>query len=133
VIDWLIQKARPYIYTTASPPLLAACLLESLRQIEAGGTRRAQLQRLIVQLRAGLAGLKRGTLMASDTPIQPLLIGANADAVALSLALLQRDLLVPAIRTPTVSANTARLRITLSAAHSADDVAQLIQALHALD
>ncbi|MDZ7596483.1 MAG: 8-amino-7-oxononanoate synthase [Thiobacillus sp.] len=133
VIDWLVQKARPYIYTTASPPLLAACLLESLRQIEGGGARREQLQRLVGQLRAGLSGLKRGTLMASATPIQPLLIGANADAVALSQALLERDLLVPAIRTPTVPANTARLRITLSSAHSTDDVAQLVEALHALD
>ncbi len=132
VIDWLIQKARPYIYTTASPPLLAACLLESLRQIEAGDARRERLQRHIAQLRAGLAGLKTGTLMASDTPIQPLLIGPDAEAVRLSQALLARGLLVPAIRTPTVPANTARLRITLSAAHSADDVAQLVEALHAL-
>lgn len=132
VIDWLIQKARPYIYTTASPPLLAACLLESLRQIEAGAARRERLRSHIAQLRQGLAGLKHGSLMDSNTPIQPLLIGANADAVRLSRALLQRGLLVPAIRTPTVPVNTARLRITLSAAHSADDVAQLVEALHAL-
>lgn len=132
VIDWLIQKARPYIYTTASPPLLAACLLESLRQIEAGEARRERLRRHILQLREGLAGLKYGALMPSGTPIQPLLIGANADAVRLSQSLLQRGLLVPAIRTPTVPAGTARLRITLSAAHSADDVAQLVEALHAI-
>jgi len=130
VIDWLIQKARPYIYTTASPPLLAACLLESLRQIEAGEARRERLRGHIAQLRAGLADLKCGRLLDSATPIQPLLIGANADAVRLSQALLQRGLLVPAIRTPTVPVNTARLRITLSAAHSADDVAHLIEALH---
>jgi len=130
VIDWLIQKARPYIYTTASPPLLAACLLESLRQIETGAARRERLQSYILQLREGLAGLKLGSLMPSDTPIQPLVIGANADAVRLSQALLQRGLLVPAIRTPTVPANTARLRITLSATHSADDVAKLVEALH---
>jgi len=135
VIDWLLQKARTYVYTTASPPLLAACLLESLRQIEAGDARRARLRSHIVQLREGLASLaclKCGTLMPSDTPIQPLVIGANADAVRLSKSLLQRGLLVPAIRTPTVPAGKARLRITLSAAHSADDVAQLIEALHAL-
>jgi 8-amino-7-oxononanoate synthase len=131
VIDWLVQKARPYIYTTASPPLLAACLLESLRQIEAGEDRRERLRSLIAQLREGLADLKRGTLMPSDTPIQPLLIGSNAEAVRLSQALLERGLLVPAIRTPTVPVGTARLRITLSAAHSADDVAQLVEALHA--
>lgn len=132
VIDWLIQRARPYIYTTASPPLLAACLLESLRQIEAGAARRERLQSRIAQLRQGLTGLKCGELMPSATPIQPLLVGANADAVRLSQALLARGLLVPAIRTPTVPANTARLRITLSAAHNADDVDQLVGALHAI-
>jgi 8-amino-7-oxononanoate synthase len=133
VIDWLIQKARPYIYTTASPPLLAACLLESLRQIEAGAARRERLRSHIAQLRAGLDRLKRGTLMPSSTPIQPLVIGENADAVRLSQALLERGLLVPAIRTPTVPERTARLRITLSAAHSVRDVAQLVEALHAID
>ena len=130
VIDWLIQKARPYIYTTASPPLLAACLVESLRQIGTGDARRERLRSRIAQLREGLAGLKHGSLMPSDTPIQPLLIGANADAVRLSQALRARGLLVPAIRTPTVPADTARLRITLSAAHSASDVDQLIGAMH---
>jgi 8-amino-7-oxononanoate synthase len=133
VIDWLVQKARPYIYTTASPPMLAACLLESLRQIEAGDARRAQLRSHVAQLREGLAGLKLGTLMDSTTPIQPLLIGENVKALQLSQALLQRGLLVPAIRTPTVPAGTARLRITLSAAHGRDDIAQLVEALHALD
>lgn len=132
VIDWLVQKARPYIYTTASPPLLAACLLESLRQIEAGDARRERLASHIAQLREGLADLKLGTLMPSDTPIQPLLIGANEASVRLSQALLERGLLVPAIRTPTVPAGTARLRITLSAAHSTDDVAQLVEALHVI-
>ncbi len=132
VIAWLIQKARPYIYTTASPPLLAACLLESLRQIEAGGARRERLRGHVAQLREGLAGLKRGVLLPSDTPIQPLVIGTNDAAVRLSQALLQRGLLVAAIRAPTVPVNTARLRITLSAAHSADDVAQLVEALHAV-
>jgi 8-amino-7-oxononanoate synthase len=132
VVDWLVQKARPYIYTTATPPLLAACLLESLRQIAAGAARRATLASHVAQLREGLVDLKHGALMDSATPIQPLLIGANADAVRLSQALRARGLLVPAIRTPTVPANTARLRITLSAAHTADDVAQLVEALHAV-
>ena len=113
VIDWLLQKARAYVYTTASPPLLAACLLESLRQIDAGETRRARLQGHIRQLREGLAALNFGRLMPSDTPIQPLVIGTNADTVRRSQRLLERGLLVPAIRTPTVPVNTARLRITL--------------------
>jgi 8-amino-7-oxononanoate synthase len=71
-------------------------------------------------------------LMASDTAIQPLVIGANADAVALSEQLAQRGLLVPAIRPPTVPEGTARLRISLSAAHSTDDVGRLVAALNAL-
>lgn len=133
IIDWLIQTARPYIYTTAAPPLLAAALLESLRQIEAGDARRARLQSHVAQLRAGLAGLKNAVLAESQTPIQPLIVGANAEALRLSRALLERGILVPAIRTPTVPANTARLRITLSAAHSAADLTRLVEALHAVD
>lgn len=132
VVAWLVQKARPYVYTTASPPLLAACLLESLRQIEAGVARRARLANHVAQLRTGLAGLKLGTLLPSDTPIQPLVVGANETAARLSQALLERGLLVPAIRPPTVPVNTARLRITLSAAHSDADVAQLVEALREL-
>lgn len=132
VVAWLVQKARPYVYTTASPPLLAACLLESLRQIEAGAARRARLANHVAQLRTGLAGLKLGTLLPSDTPIQPLVVGANETAARLSQALLERGLLVPAIRPPTVPVNTARLRITLSAAHSDADVAQLVEALREL-
>jgi len=131
VIDWLIQKARPYIYTTAMPPLLAACLSASLKEIADGETRRARLRRHVAQLRAGLADL-RWKLLPSDMPIQPLIVGNNADAVALSQALLARGILLPAIRTPTVPQGLARLRITLSAAHSADDVEQLIAALHAI-
>ena len=132
VVDWLVQKARAYVYTTASPPLLAACLTESLRQIEAGEARRARLANHVAQLRAGLAELNAGALLPSDTPIQPLIVGASDDALRLSQALLERGLLVPAIRPPTVPANTARLRITLSAAHSEADVAHLVEALHDL-
>jgi len=132
VVDWLVQKARPYVYTTASPPLLAACLTESLRQIEAGDARRARLANHVAHLRAGLADLNVGALLPSDTPIQPLVVGANDDALRLSQALLERGLLVPAIRPPTVPANTARLRISLSAAHSEADLARLVEALRDL-
>ncbi len=132
VVLWLVQKARPYVYTTASPPLLAACLLESLRQIETGAFRRAQLQQRIAQLRAGLASLPRGTLLDSATPIQPLVIGDNAETLRVAQALRARGLWVPAMRPPTVPAGTARLRITLSAAHSEADVARLVEALHAV-
>ncbi len=132
VIAWLVQTARPYVYTTASPPLLAACLMESLLQIAAGDARRARLDARIAQLRAGLASLARGTLMDSMTPIQPLLIGDNAEALRVAQALRARGLWVPAIRPPSVPAGTARLRITLSAAHSEADVARLVEALHAI-
>lgn len=129
VIDWLVQKARPYVYTTASPPMLAACLLESLRQIAAGDARRARLARHVARFRAGLAELRTATLLPSATPIQPLVIGANADAMRVSRALLAEGLLVPAIRTPTVPAGSARLRVTLSAAHDDADVTRLVEVL----
>jgi 8-amino-7-oxononanoate synthase len=86
---------------------------------------------MISQLREGLAGLP-WKLMLSDTPIQPLLVGSNEDAVALAEALRARGIWVPAIRPPTVPQGTARLRITLSAAHSEENVVQLIGALHEL-
>lgn len=129
VIDWLIQKSRPYIYTTAMPPMLAACLSASLKEIAEGEARRIRLRQHVAQMRAGLADL-RWKLLPSNTPIQPLIIGDNADALALSHALRAHGILVPAIRTPTVPQASARLRITLSAAHTADDVQQLITALH---
>jgi 8-amino-7-oxononanoate synthase len=130
VIQWLVQKARPYVYTTAMPPLLAGTLLESLKLIQAGAARRDRLHRHVAALRRGLADWPRWQLMPSTTPIQPLVVGSNADAVNVSKKLLERGLLVPAIRTPTVPKNTARLRITLSSAHSENDIARLIAALH---
>ena len=131
VIDTLINHARSYVYTTATPPALAMTLLESLRLIEQGEQRRADLQSLIAQLREGLQNLP-WTLMPSATAIQPLLVGENHRAIALSDALRERGIWVPAIRLPTVPQGTARLRITLSAAHSATDVTRLIEALHEL-
>jgi len=131
VIDTLINQARSYVYTTATPPALSVALLESLQLIKNGDDRRAHLQKLIAQLRAGLADLP-WTLMPSDTAIQPLLVGENQAALKLSEGLRERGIWVAAIRPPTVPQGTARLRITLSAAHSAADVQQLIGALHEL-
>ena len=131
VIDTLVQNARSYIYTTASPPALASALLASLAVLREEEWRREQLRKLISQLTNGLAGLP-WTLMSSSTPIQPLLVGSNEDAVALSEGLRARGIWVPAIRPPTVPQDTARLRISLSAAHTAAGVAQLIGALHEL-
>lgn len=131
VIDTLVNHARSYIYTTATPPALSSALLESLKLIEQGDALREHLHGLVTQLRNGLAGL-RWQLMPSDTAIQPLLIGDNQAALALSEVLRERGIWVTAIRPPTVPQGTARLRITLSAAHSAEDVARLVEALHEL-
>jgi 8-amino-7-oxononanoate synthase len=131
VIDTLINHARSYVYTTAMPPALASALLESLRLIATGDELRGHLQRLIVQLRSGLQSLP-WSLMPSATAIQPLLVGGNQAALNLSEGLRERSIWVAAIRPPTVLQGTARLRITLSAAHSAADVTRLTETLHEL-
>ena len=137
IIDWLMQTARSAVFTTAAPPALAHALLTSLHLIasDEGARRRAVLQRHIGQLRSGLQTLigqhplLGWRLGASDTPIQALIVGDNARALDLSTALDAQGLWIPAIRPPTVPVGTARLRITLSAAHSADDIQQLLAAL----
>lgn len=134
VIEWLVNKARPYIYTTAAPPALAHALLASLDIIqgEEGVARRAHLQELIAQLRRDLK-LKRWKLMPSDTAVQPILIGDNAKSLQAAANLYEQGFWVPAIRPPTVPAGTARLRITLSAAHTKADLAALIEAVNGLE
>lgn len=134
VIETLIQKARAYIYTTAAAPALAHALLTSLDLISGaeGDARRAQLQTLLAQMDDGLH-LRRWQRMPSRTAIQPVLIGANDEALRAAAALYQRGIWVPAIRPPTVAPGTARLRVTLSAAHTSADVAQLIDALQQLE
>ena len=134
VIELLLQRARTYIFTTGAPPALAHALLASLAIIEGeeGAARRAQLQALVRQLQDGLR-LQRWQHKSSQTAIQPLVIGANHDALAVSAALYEQGLWVPAIRPPTVPAGTARLRVTLSAAHTTGDVARLVQALNMLN
>ncbi|MEQ1673849.1 MAG: aminotransferase class I/II-fold pyridoxal phosphate-dependent enzyme, partial [Candidatus Nitrotoga sp.] len=129
VIDTFLQTARSYIYTTASPPALASALIASLGLIEKDDWRRTKLQKLIAQLRAGLQSLP-WKLLPSDTPVQPLIIGENNAVLELSDALRGQGIWIPAIRPPTVPPGTARLRISLSAAHSTQDVAQLITTLH---
>jgi len=131
VIDTLVNHAHSYVYTTAAPPALAVALLQSLQLIEQGDALRAHLHDLIAQLRNGLSDLS-WPLMPSETATQPLLIGDNRQTLALSEALRARGIWVAAIRPPTVPQGTARLRITLSAAHSAADVERLIGALHEL-
>ncbi|SFE88564.1 8-amino-7-oxononanoate synthase [Nitrosomonas sp. Nm166] len=131
VIETLIQSARSYIYTTATPPLLSHILLTSLKLIEQDEWRREALARNIVQLKEGLQSLP-WKLLPSSTPIQPLLIGDNVEAMRISHGLRERGILVPAIRPPTVPQGAARLRISLSAAHQPQDIQCLAQALNEL-
>ena len=132
VIEWLINTSRSYIFTTGAPPLLAETLLTAVDLIEHGDTRRAHLAALIARFKAGLT-LARWQLLPSDTPIQPLVIGDNHEALAVSRALDAEGLWVPAIRPPTVPKGAARLRITLSAAHSFEQVDRLVATLNRLE
>ncbi|PYG76979.1 MULTISPECIES: 8-amino-7-oxononanoate synthase [unclassified Pseudomonas] len=128
LIEALVQFARPYIYTTSQPPALACATLKSLELLRRETWRREHLTALICQFREGAQqiGLQ---LMDSPTPIQPIVIGDSAQALRLSRMLRERGLLVTAIRPPTVPAGSARLRVTLSAAHSEAQVQLLLNAL----
>lgn len=128
IIATLIQAAKSYIYTTASPPLLAHVLLKSLQLIEEDSWRRERLFQLVKQLKDALQTLQ-WKLLSSSTPIQPLLIGDTKAAVRISQDLKAQGILVPAIRPPTVPQNTARLRISLSASHRGEDIVRLAAAL----
>ena len=128
LIESLIQFARPYIYTTSQPPALACATLKSLELLRREHWRREHLNTLIRQFRSGAEqiGLQ---LMDSFTPIQPIMIGDSGRAIRLSQRLRERGLLVTAIRPPTVPAGSARLRVTLSAAHTEAQVQLLLTAL----
>jgi 8-amino-7-oxononanoate synthase len=131
LIDGLVQFARPYIYTTAMPPALAAAALEAVQLAQSEGWRREKLAALIARFRHGAAGLGL-PLTASASAIQPLLLGSAETALAAAQALERQGLLVTAIRPPTVPAGQARLRITLSAAHEEAHVDRLLGALETL-
>jgi len=131
LIEWLLQRARTYVFTTASPPLLASALLAALNLLQTEIWRQQHLKELILRLRQGLADLP-WPLLPSETAIQALVVADNQLALDLMANLLQSGIWVPAIRPPTVPKGTARLRITLSAAHTAEQVDQLIKALHAV-
>ena len=129
IIQYLIQSAKTYIYTTASPPALAAALIAAVDVMQKDEARHQYLHELIAYFKENLS-LKEWHLMPSDTAIQPIVVGSNEAALGLSEYLLKCGILVPAIRPPTVPKNTARLRISLSAAHHLDDVKLLIEHLH---
>lgn len=128
LIETLIQKARTYIYTTALPPAIAQATRASLKLMRQESWRREHLHQLVARFRAGVQQLGLA-LPSSPTPIQPLIVGEAAKAVALSEALMQRGILISAIRPPTVPEGSARLRITLSALHSEAQVDRLLEAL----
>ncbi|ADI28964.1 8-amino-7-oxononanoate synthase [Methylotenera versatilis] len=128
VIDYLIQTAKSYVYSTPAPPALSATLSASVSLIEQGDDLRTHLRSLISYFKENLQ-CKRWQLMPSETSVQPLVVGDNLEALALSEYLQGQGILVPAIRPPTVPVGTARLRISLSAAHSLDDIKQLISAI----
>ena len=131
VIEWLEQRARTYVFTTAASPVIACALAASLDLIAAGDARRDHLRQLIAQLRDGLAGT-RWRLLPSSTAIQPVIVGENHEVLRVAGELYRRGLWVPAIRPPTVPRGSARLRVSLSAAHSAAQVAELVDALREL-
>ncbi|MGN2242738.1 8-amino-7-oxononanoate synthase [Frateuria sp. GZRR33] len=131
LIEGLTQFARTHVYTTAMPPAVAAATLAAVQLARSEHWGRERLAALITRFRAGAAQLGL-PLAASDTPIQPLLLGDAADALAAAHALEAQGLLVTAIRPPTVPAGQARLRITLSAAHEDEHVDRLLDALATL-
>jgi len=130
LIELLIQRARPYIYTTAQPAALAAATLTSLRIAEEEEWRRERLRDLVARFHAGLGTLGL-PVPASTLPIQPIMIGDPGRTLALSAALEDAGLLVSAIRPPTVPVGSSRLRVTFTAAHGLADVDRLIEVLAA--
>jgi 8-amino-7-oxononanoate synthase len=131
LIEMLIQRARSYIYTTATPPALAEATRVSLAIARREDWRRERLRTLIARLRTGATQLGL-PLANSPTPIQPLMAGTTSRALAWSQALESAGILVTPIRPPTVPEGKARLRITLSAAHGEDDVDRLLESLATL-
>lgn len=132
IIEWILQSARSYIFTTATPPAIAAAMQASLAVMQEDRERLKHLRTLIDFFGDSLK-LQYAKLPFSQTAIQPILIDDNTTALAFAEALRERHMFVPAIRPPTVPQGTARLRVSLSAAHTADDLFDLITALTDLE
>lgn len=128
LIETLIQFARPYIYTTSQPPAVAYATLKSLELVRTEHWRREHLAQLVARFREGATRIGL-TLVDSPTPIQPVLVGDSARALRLSALLRERGVMVGAIRPPTVPAGSARLRVTLTAAHTPAQLERLLAAL----
>ena len=134
LIEWLIQKGRPFIYSTATPPAIAHVLTKSLDIIEGdeGGNRRAQLNQLI-RIWQDEMHFSQWEKVSSCTAIQPVILGSNANALLAAKLLDEAGYWIPAIRPPTVPIGSARLRITFSANHSEADLRQLITTLKTIE
>lgn len=134
LIEWLIQKGRPYIYSTATPPAIAHTLIDSLELIEGTeGIRRRQHLNQLIEIWRTEMNFSSWQKVASSTPIQPVILGSNANALAAAKLLDEAGYWIPAIRPPTVPTGSARLRITFSANHQADDLRALIQKLKEIE
>ena len=133
-IEWLIQKGRPYIYSTATPPAIAHTLLKSLELIEGneGIARRKQLNQLLQVWNEEMTFSSWGKV-SSLTPIKPVILGSNANALAVAKLLDKAGYWIPAIRPPTVPVGSSRLRITFSANHSVEDLRELIKTLQVIE
>lgn len=127
VIEWLLQRARTYVFSTALPPAVAAAATAAITLIEREPALVQGLHRNVEAFRSACAAA--GIAPSSRTAIHPVIVGDSSRAVALSQALRERGHCVPAIRPPTVPNGTARLRVSLSAAHSSDDIARLVSDL----
>jgi len=133
-IEWLIQKGRPYIYSTATPPAIAHTLLTSLKLIEnTEGVRRRQQLNQLIQIWHDEMTFSHWEKVFSSTPIQPIILGSNANALAAAKLLDEAGYWIPAIRPPTVPVDSARLRITFSTNHSVKDLRKLIQTLKMIE
>jgi 8-amino-7-oxononanoate synthase len=134
LIEWLIQKGRPYIYSTATPPAIAHTLIDSLELIEGTeGIRRRQHLNQLIEIWRTEMNFSSWQKVASSTPIQPVILGSNANALAAAKLLDEAGYWIPAIRPPTVPSGSARLRITFSANHQVDDLRALIQKLKEIE
>jgi 8-amino-7-oxononanoate synthase len=133
-IEWLIQKSRPYIYSTATPPAIAHTLLTSLELIENDeGIRRRQQLNQLIQIWNEEMTFSNWEQVSSSTPIQPVILGSNTNALAAAKLLDEAGYWIPAIRPPTVPVGSSRLRITFSANHSVDDLRELIKILKIIE
>ena len=128
LVEYLVNFARPYVYSTHMPAAQACAVSKSIELVRAADEARAHLAELVARFRQGAQALG-WTLGASATPIQPLLVGESSAALQLAERLRDRGVWVSAIRPPTVPVGTARLRITLCAAHGEADVDRLLEAL----